>query len=204
MKKLKSSVIFLFNVLVKKYASHSSYKVFLREDFHQRCAYCNLKDDQITTYFEVDHFIPSEICKEYNRLDLLTDYSNLIYSCKKCNVAKSNKYYGPKNTNNLENKLFYDPVVIPYENIFFRNELGGIDSYDVKGRQMIVDLKLYRLSHNLVWLSEEMERICCLLNKKIVNESDERKCMLLYKAYALMLNESQKIKSFMIANYNSL
>ena len=31
----------------KKYASHSSYKVFLREDFHQRCAYCNLKDDQI-------------------------------------------------------------------------------------------------------------------------------------------------------------
>lgn len=69
---------------------------------------------------------------------------------------------------------------------------------------MIVDLKLYRLSHNLVWLSEEMERICCLLNKKIVNESDERKCMLLYKAYALMLNESQKIKSFMIANYNSL
>lgn len=54
---------------------------------------------------------------------------------------------------------------------------------------MIVDLKLYRLLYNLVWFLEEMERICCLLNKKIVNESDECKCMLLYKVYVLMLNE---------------
>lgn len=65
---------------------------------------------------------------------MLIDYFNLIYFCKKCNVVKLNKYYGFKNINNLENKLFYDLVVILYENIFFCNELGGIDFYDVKGR----------------------------------------------------------------------
>ena len=36
--------------------------------------------EQITTPFEVDHFVPSKICEEYNRCDLITDYSNLIYS----------------------------------------------------------------------------------------------------------------------------
>ena len=62
----------------KCYSDYRSYKNALREDFKHRCAYCNLLDTQITTPFEIDHYIPE---RAFTAVwpELKTTYSNLIY-----------------------------------------------------------------------------------------------------------------------------
>ena len=64
----------------KHYANYQDYKPYLAEDFHHRCAYCNLLDDKVTSFFEVDHFVPqAEIKKDPQFSYLVNDYDNLIY-----------------------------------------------------------------------------------------------------------------------------
>ena len=134
---------------------YSYYKNDLRQDFCGRCAYCNLSDDSITTPFEIDHFITKTAFKDI-RPELLTDYNNLIYSCKKCNNAKRGQFSGDLSVSHPTNELFYDPVLVDYNNIFYRNELGAIASDDAKGKHMIEILKLYRPIHILGWLCEKI------------------------------------------------
>lgn len=76
----------------KKLKDYTSYKKYLAEDFKHRCAYCNTLDSIASPMlFTVDHFVPRDVFKEKN-ISLDTDYNNLMYSCIKCNLAKSNKY----------------------------------------------------------------------------------------------------------------
>lgn len=137
----------------KKYRDYHSYLKYLKKDFNHRCAYCNLLDTQITTPFEADHFIPEDVFKD-EWPELKTTYANLVYSCKKCNVAKSNQYEGNIKNHEIKNELFYEPEETDYGKIFFRGEDGGICSDDEKGRDMIIRLKLYRPIHNLAWICE--------------------------------------------------
>ena len=156
------------------YSNYSSYKPFLEEDFSKRCAYCNLSRDAITTPFEIDHFIPRNAFKTI-RPDLETDYKNLIYSCKKCNIAKSNKFKGDLTSKEPTNELFYDPVLVDYNTVFYRNELGAIDSDDPKGKEMIKLLKLYRPIHILAWICDEMNQTAEKLEKVIDSTTDDKK-----------------------------
>jgi 5-methylcytosine-specific restriction endonuclease McrA len=69
----------------KGYASYSSYRPWLRDEFTFRCVYC-LKQEQwgqATGEFEVDHFQPQAF-----RPDRAADYSNLVYACRRCNSVK--------------------------------------------------------------------------------------------------------------------
>ncbi|MGL5895431.1 MAG: HNH endonuclease [Lactococcus lactis] len=187
----------------RTYKNYSSYKKYLKKDFKNRCAYCNLLDENITTYFEVDHFIPEAVFTKINRDDLLTDYNNLIYSCKKCNQAKKHQYEGDNIGIDLKNTKFYDPVETPLQNIFYRNILGGIDSIDIKGRKMIIDLKLYRLSHNFEWIVEVLQAICTKLEMKISNiESSGGNSADLRYAHSLISEEFHKVHKVFLANYN--
>ena len=88
------------------YDDYHNYKPYLIKDFSNRCAYCNLNDVSITTPFEIDHFIPKDAFKSV-RPDFETDYNNLIYACKKCNIAKSNKYEGNILSEEPTNNLLY-------------------------------------------------------------------------------------------------
>ena len=137
----------------KKYKDYHSYFKYLREDFNHRCAYCNLLDTQITTSYEVDHFVPEVVFKD-EWPELKTTYANLVYSCKKCNVAKSSQYQGDITQKRINNELFYEPEETDYGTIFYRGEDGGICSDDTRGRGMITRLKLYRPIHNLAWICE--------------------------------------------------
>ena len=187
----------------EKYKDYRSYKKFLKQDFESKCAYCNVSDEQITTPFEVDHFVPSKICEEYNRRDLITDYSNLIYSCKKCNLAKSDLYNGSKIPEELSNDRFYNPVDVDYNNIFYRNIIGGIDSQDIKGRNMIVDLKLYRVFHNYAWISEELFRVCSEIDAKIDKiPAEDEKRMKLLEVHRIITNEAIKYMKLFQKVYN--
>lgn len=151
------------------------YRKYLSEDFAGRCCYCNTPEDLLTSAYHIDHFIPrAEFSGVKDYLNSM--YDNLMWSCPKCNLAKSNKYEGNlSDTDQIENLRFYNPVETDYNDIFYRNELGAIDSDDPKGRQMIRDLKLYRPVHTLSWLIEKLESTYDVLEKAYNEETDKAK-----------------------------
>ena len=141
----------------EKFDDEKKYRDILKKDFSDRCCYCNMPGGLVTTPYHIEHFIPKKAF-EGKRDSLKTDYQNLMWSCPKCNLSKGDKYKGDlEHDDRIVNELFYNPVMTDYNDIFYRNELGGIDSEDPKGREMIRLLKLYRPIHNLAWLVERLE-----------------------------------------------
>lgn len=71
----------------------SKCKEYLRNDFSYECAYCKLQEKEVgligADYFQIDHFQPQSDKDSNSNLDL---YSNLNYSCRKCNSEKSDQY----------------------------------------------------------------------------------------------------------------
>lgn len=176
---------------------YKDYREDLHKDFNGRCGYCDMPQDLITTNFHIDHFIPQRVftgIKDY----LKTEYNNLIYACPKCNLSKGGKYEGDlENDVGIVNKLFYNPVDVDYNTIFYRDKWGGIHSDDEKGQNMINYLKLYRPVHQEAWLLENLERLCDELIKQLSTESDSIKKDLLQKAYNIVSTEQRKLgKSF--------
>ena len=140
----------------KEYKRYKSYKKFLKKDFHNRCAYCNTWDFIIEPLgFAIDHYVPRKTFKNIDKT-FNNNYNNLMYVCPKCNREKSDKFKGNTNKLEIKNELFYNPVEKDYNQIFFRNEFGGIDSEDEKAREMMKELKLYRPLYNFAWLLEKL------------------------------------------------
>lgn len=67
------------------YASISSFRPWLRDEFSFRCVYCLLREQWtlLPGMFDIDHFQPVA-----HRADLALDYDNLLYWCASCNSAK--------------------------------------------------------------------------------------------------------------------
>ena len=102
----------------------SEHKSDLKVDFRHRCGYCNSYDGFRHTYFEVDHFIPKNFLKTY-RYFSLTDYRNLVYSCKFCNNAKRAKWPSKnRKTHNNGTIGFVDPCDRTYNSHFYRTADG--------------------------------------------------------------------------------
>lgn len=186
----------------EKFDKYAKYKPFLREDFQDRCCYCNMSSELLTISYHVEHFIPVKAF-EGKKDTLLTEYENLMWACPKCNLSKGDKYKGNfQSSSKIENELFYNPVEVDYNDIFFRNEIGGIDSDDAKGREMINLLKLYRPIHNLAWLIERLEKLALNLEQAEKKETDlERKRLLSEAAGKVALECVKKSKLFRAA-YN--
>ena len=180
---------------------YGDYKPFLKKDFCGRCAYCNLLDETITTPFEVDHFIPRAVFK-HGRMDLDTDYTNLVYSCKKCNNAKRQQFSGDIHSANPTNELFYDPTMVDYNDIFYRNNFGAIDSDDDKGKKSITRLKLYRPIHILAWICEELNDTAEKLEAAIKVESETGRRQTLEAALNKINNQYRKMSRLFTAAYN--
>lgn len=157
------------------YEDYHNYKPHLLEDFSRRCCYCNIHESTLELVpFQIDHFIPQKSFKGV-RDTLLTQYDNLMLSCPKCNRAKSDQYEGDIDSPAIENSLFYNPDTTDYNDIFYRNELGGISSDDLKGKEMIKRLKLYRPLHNYAWILEELNGILAQLETQISSADGEKK-----------------------------
>lgn len=187
----------------KTYKTHTSYKQYLRNDFNNRCAYCNLPENLFTTTpFETDHFIPRAQFKGVKDY-LETQYDNLVLSCKKCNDAKSDKYSGDITSDNPKNYQFYDPVEIDYNKIFYRTEYGSISSDDKKGLQMIDDLLLYRPIHNLAWICEETKKLIDKINKKVEEETNQSRKIVFQQAKDRLNDYFINCLGTFIANYNN-
>lgn len=181
----------------EQFDKYPKYRRFLKEDFQDRCCYCNMPGELLTISYHVEHFIPVKVFTG-KKDSLLTEYENLMWACPKCNLSKGDKYKGDFQTSSkIENELFYNPVETDYNDIFFRNEIGGIDSEDEKGREMIKLLKLYRPIHNLAWLIERLEKLALNLEEAAKTETDiERKKLLEAAAGKVALEHLKKSKLF--------
>lgn len=69
------------------YADYKDFKPWLRDDFYYRCVFCLLRERLCRPNgedkFSVEHVIPKAV-----RPDLICEYTNLVYSCSKCNSFK--------------------------------------------------------------------------------------------------------------------
>lgn len=181
--------------------NYRDYKDDLIRDFGGRCAYCDLHYESITTWFEVDHFIPRNAFKGI-RDDLLTDYDNLVLACKKCNLAKGTKFEGDISLPVPTNERFFDPVKIDYNTVFFRNDFGCIASSDPKGQRMIEDLGLYQPIHILGWVCENLKSMIEKVESKIDETDNEVAKKKLAAAAQEMKNQHFELFGRFIASYN--
>jgi uncharacterized protein (TIGR02646 family) len=145
---------------VKKYSEH---KNDLKKDFNNRCGYCNDIDTWKNTWFEIDHFVPKNKLKKIS----ITDYSNLVYSCRACNNSKRSKWPTENESiHNSNDKGFIDPCDDEYGNNFARDDNGKIIYLSKLGKWMYLNLKLYLPQHEIIWniellylMIEELEQI---------------------------------------------
>lgn len=70
----------------RTYKDYKTYKKYLREEFHHKCAYCETHEaeDGGSKKFHVDHYLPKNAFPKK-----ICDYNNLFYSCSECNINKS-------------------------------------------------------------------------------------------------------------------
>jgi uncharacterized protein (TIGR02646 family) len=178
---------------VNKYGDHRS---DLRIDYKNRCGYCDGFDSFRFTYFEIDHFIPQNKDKKpFLTIKSNTDYSNLVYSCKACNNAKSNKW--PTNDENVPNRNdegFIDPCNDDYNNHFGRTADGRI-TYNTKlGEWKYKNLKLHKPQHQIIWKIEELEKLIAEVKViQTVDPSDTHFKNLLISVYDEFQNYLNKL-----------
>ncbi|MCI8362192.1 MAG: HNH endonuclease [Clostridia bacterium] len=140
----------------KKYKTCEPYRKYLQKDFKHRCAYCNTLDFIVKPLsYHIEHYIPRDTFKK-KKPELETSYNNLMYACPKCNQKKGELFEGDNELERLDNDLFYNPVNVDYNEIFYRDEYGTIGSNDEKGRNMITLLELYKPIYNIAWLLDEI------------------------------------------------
>jgi hypothetical protein len=132
----------------KTYASYTSFKSYLRDDFNKRCGYC----DDLDIYhggvrgYQIDHFKPHSI-EAFKHLK--EDYSNLVYSCPFCNRAKSNKWQ--------DEDGFIDPCEDEYDEHLARDSRGQIVAKTSRGQYIHKNLNLHLKRHELLWMIDKLE-----------------------------------------------
>ncbi len=70
---------------VQEKSRYQDYQEDLRFDFYYSCSYCTMTECEAGGIgFEIDHYYPQK-----HRPDLVNRYTNLMWSCAKCNRLKS-------------------------------------------------------------------------------------------------------------------
>lgn len=78
--------------------NHEDIKKSLLQSSHEKCAYCECCISEESKYMEVDHF---SYKGKYE--DLVVEWLNLLPSCKRCNIAKS------------DHDVKSEPLINPYD-----------------------------------------------------------------------------------------
>ena len=149
---------------IKVLKNYKEYKTPLREDFNNRCGYCDDPDSKNggKRTYQIDHFVP--------RKHFLTikenDYFNLVYACSFCNRGKW--YHWPTKCEDIHHngtEGFIDPCNDDYEKQFERNDCGEIKPKTELGTYMHEKLKLYLKRHAVIWNIDRLSNI-----KKAIKE----------------------------------
>lgn len=156
------------NVAAKKY---EDYKQELRDDFGGKCAYCDDSDAFCggRRNYHIDHFAPKTRFPE-----LINTYSNLLYACPYCNIAKSDKWEGNNATSplNAKGEGFCDPCTQEYYKHLKRNKNGYIEYIDSTGEYMYKNLKLYLVRHALIYTADALKSKILEIDNYIMNNKN--------------------------------
>lgn len=140
----------------KKFKNYSSYRKYLIKDFNGRCGYCDRSHDLSNSSFHIDHFAPK---RHFPALE--NEYSNLIYACPICNLAKKDNWIStvnPKPSN--DGKIgFIDPCEIGYDENFKRGKNGKIIPQTQVAEYMLTELKMYLRDHEICWTMERLKKL---------------------------------------------
>lgn len=147
---------------VKERENYSSHKNDLKEDFNNRCGYCDDTDFFRTRSFAIDHFVP-KTPKDFTHDIQPNYYYNLVYACNFCNGAKSNKWITKDaSIYNDGEQGFVEPTTEEYTNLFKRDKDGTIicNSVNIHLSQYIIEeLKLWYPVHRITWNLEKLNRL---------------------------------------------
>lgn len=174
----------------KQYKSYRSYKKYLRDDFNEKCGYCDDSDRLVggRRVYHIDHFAPHSKFKEK-----LTDYDNLIYSCSYCNLAKSDDWISDSpDVSVLNNEGYIDPCSASYDEQFSRDSNGNICPETEIGRYMYENMNLFLKRHSLIWSLERLKGLIDEVDIKIENNENSELLSLyreLSKQYFSMFDE---------------
>ncbi|VVH65429.1 hypothetical protein BSPLISOX_191 [uncultured Gammaproteobacteria bacterium] len=158
----------------KSYSNYPSFKQYLKNDFNNRCGYC---DDPDLHYgqeisYHIDHFKPKS---KFPKLE--TNYKNLVYSCPYCNRAKSNKWKAKNG--------FIDPCSQEYDENLQRDDKGEIQSITERGEYIFQNLRLYLKRHKLIWALAILEKKKLQLDESLdampTNDPNELKILRKFK-----------------------
>ena len=168
-------------------------------DFHDRCGYCDTPFN-LAPSREIDHFIPQSVCKYFGKSYLINSYDNLVLSCVKCNRRKSAKCSNNTNNTKLENNLFYDPGVVDFNKIFYRNEFGMICSDDKKGKTMISELRLHNPIYTIAWFIEMLD----ITIKKYDSAYGKSDDIEIIKIISMLKSKEIEMHNLFVSNYQFL
>lgn len=152
----------------KECKHYYSYLDTLRADFNQRCGYCDDLDRLRIRSFTIDHFVP-QTPKDFTHDIPPNYYYNLVYSCRYCNGAKTNKWpTKDAKTPNDGKTGFIDPINDQYTKLYKRSATGKIIPIDDSelAKHIIKELKLWLPVHERMWKLEKVKQ----LNDKIVEK----------------------------------
>ena len=163
----------------KKVGHYREHRNSLKEDFNNRCGYCDDADNFRRAHYEIDHFIPKEFLKktfsepeEYE--EKIKDYSNLVYSCQSCNNAKWEKWpTGRIDVHHENNVGFIDPCKTEYDEQFERNENGEIIPKTALGNWIHKALKLWKPEHSIIWHLDEINQTIIETEKLLTTETQK-------------------------------
>ncbi|MCT3091384.1 HNH endonuclease [Lactococcus lactis] len=136
-------------------------RTYLKEDFNDICGYCGKQMTLLKSKAQVDHFIPQKFAP-----DKKDDYSNLVYSCPKCNRGKW--HHWPTECiefSHNDSEGFVDPATDEYDLHLIRNDNGEILGITEVGKYMVEKMKLDIRPIAIIWKVE-------LLNKKLTEISN--------------------------------
>jgi hypothetical protein len=114
------------------------------------CGYCGDGDAWCggKACFHIDHFRP---VIRFEKLEC--DYSNLVYACSYCNIAKSDDWpCTVKNQTHINGEGYIDPCDVDFVSHFERQDDGQIRPRTNLGQYMFKQLKLGLHRHQLIWL----------------------------------------------------
>ena len=178
--------------IVSDYTHHRNH---LKEDFANRCGYCDDIFIWRVASFEIDHFIPrNKDKKPFLTIKSATDYSNLVYACRSCNNSKSNKW--PTNDQNIPNhndEGFVDPCDPDFNLQFSRLDNGQIRPNTKLGSWMYKELKFYKPHHEVIYNIEQLDKLIEESEKLLENISDNE---LAEKIRIVLLNMYRNYKMY--------
>ena len=132
------------------YQDYSSYRDWLRDEFTFRCVYCLHREQWYgrAGTFEIEHSVPVSV-------DPLREceYTNLLYSCRTCNAAKSDVLAVP------------DPCVVAFGDCLRINANGEVEPLNDDGRRLR-DVLLLNSPSSVSYRSRFMQ------NLKVLRDSD--------------------------------